>query len=72
LVAVRRLEGEVLLGEVMRLTRLPSANARTLVWVEMNRPVLPSTTLEEIADKARVTVSTRHAAPPPRDQPDLA
>ena len=67
------LKGEVLVAEVMRLTRLPTSHARTLIWVEMARPVLPGTTLEEIADKSRVTVSIpqrshRHLA----DQPDLA
>jgi hypothetical protein len=47
------LKGDVLLGVVKRLTGLPTSDARTLIWVEMKRPVLPGTTLEEIADHAR-------------------
>jgi hypothetical protein len=51
------LKGEVLVAEVMRLTGLPTSDVRTLIWVEMARPVLYGTTLEEIADECRVAVS---------------
>jgi hypothetical protein len=39
----------------MRLTGLPSPDARTLIWIELRRPMLPGTTLEMIADRARAT-----------------
>jgi hypothetical protein len=44
------LKGEVLVAEVMRLTGLPTSDVRTLIWIEMKRPLLPGTTLEEIAE----------------------
>jgi hypothetical protein len=51
------LKGEVLVAEVMRLTGLPTSDARTLIWVEIARPVLYGTTLEEITDKCPMAVS---------------
>jgi hypothetical protein len=54
------LKGEVLVAEVMRLTRLPTSHARTLIWIEMKRPVLPGTTLEEIGNRASAPEHESH------------
>jgi hypothetical protein len=56
------LKGEVLVAEVMRLTGLPTSDVRTLIWVEMARPVLYGTTLEEIADERRGRLLADRAA----------
>jgi hypothetical protein len=66
------LKGEVLVAEVMRLTGLPTSDVHTLIWIEMKRPLLPGTTLEEIASRAAWPFQSVSRSATLPDQADLA